>query len=200
MGSWIAALATSYGAVFLLELPDKTTALTLVLTTRMRPAAVLAGSAGAFALQAAIAVTLGGTITLLPDRLVSAAIAVVFGVGAWMLLREGFATQPADGLEDAAGVRSVRSFRRAALTSFTTLFLAEWGDASQLAAVGVAARYAQPIAVGLGAFLALMCVTLLALFVGTKLRSRVPAAMIHRIAGFVFAAFATLALWQVIVG
>ena len=200
MGQWIAALATSYGAVFLLELPDKTTALTLVLTTRLRPAAVLAGSAVAFALQAAIAVALGGTITLLPDRLVSAVVAVVFGVGAWMLLREGFARTPDDGLENATGVRSAHSFRRAALTSFTMLFLAEWGDSSQLAAVGVAARYEQPLAVGLGTFLALMCVTMLALFVGTKLCSRVPAALIHRVAGIVFAAFAALALWQVIVG
>jgi putative Ca2+/H+ antiporter (TMEM165/GDT1 family) len=200
VGPWIAALATSYGAVFLLELPDKTTALTLVLTTRLRPSAVLAGAAVAFALQAAIAVALGGTITLLPDRLVSAVIAIVFGVGAWMLLREGFARQPADGLEDAAGIRSAVSFGRATLTSCTTLFLAEWGDSSQLAAVGVAARYAQPLAVGIGAFLALMCVTLLALFVGGKLRSRVPATLIHRIAGFVFAGFAALALCQVIFG
>jgi putative Ca2+/H+ antiporter (TMEM165/GDT1 family) len=84
------------------------------------------------------------------------------------------------------------------MVSFGTLFLTEWGDASQVTAIGVAARYANPVAVGVGTFLALMSVTVLALLVGRKLRAKVPAHMIQRGAAAVFAVFALLALWQAI--
>jgi putative Ca2+/H+ antiporter (TMEM165/GDT1 family) len=198
MGHWLLAFVSAYGAVFLLELPDKTTALTLVLSSRFRSKAVLLGAGFAFALQAVIAVALGSAITLLPERVVAAAIAVLFGVGAFLLLRESLEsdTDEADGGGPAK--RDAVPFLRAAMISFGTLFLTEWGDASQVTAIGVAARYASPVAVGIGTFLALMSVTVLALLVGRKLRARVPAHVIQRGAAAVFAVFALLALWQAI--
>lgn len=199
MGHWLLAFASAYGAVFLLELPDKTTALTLVLSSRFRDRAVLLGAALAFALQAVIAVALGSAITLLPERIVAAAIAVLFGVGAFLLFRESLESE--DGEADGAGPasRDATPFLRAATISFGTLFLTEWGDASQVTAIGVAARYANPVAVGIGTFLALMSVTVLALLVGRKLRAKVPAHVIQRGAAAVFVVFALLALWQAIV-
>lgn len=199
MGHWLLAFVSAYGAVFLLELPDKTTALTLVLSSRFRSKAVLLGAGVAFALQAVIAVALGSAITLLPERVVAAAIAVLFGVGAFLLLRESLEsdTDEADG--GGAPNRDATPFVRAATISFGTLFLTEWGDASQVTAIGVAARYAIPVAVGLGTFLALMSVTVLALLVGRKLRAKVPAHVIQRGAAAVFAVFALLALWQAFV-
>lgn len=198
MGHWLLAFASAYGAVFLLELPDKTTALTLVLSSRFRSKAVLLGAGFAFALQAVIAVALGSAITLLPDRVVAAAIALLFGVGAFLLLRESLEsdTDEADGAGPVN--RDATPFLRAAMISFGTLFLTEWGDASQVTAIGVAARYANPVAVGIGTFLALMSVTVLALLVGRKLRAKVPAHVIQRGAAAVFAVFALLALWQAI--
>jgi putative Ca2+/H+ antiporter (TMEM165/GDT1 family) len=198
MGHWLLAFASAYGAVFLLELPDKTTALTLVLSSRFRSKAVLLGASVAFALQAVIAVALGSAITLLPDRVVAAAIAVLFGVGAFLLWRESREsdTDEADGAGPAK--RDATPFPRAAMVSFGTLFLTEWGDASQVTAIGVAARYANPLAVGIGTFLALMSVTVLALLVGRKLRAKVPAHVIQRGAAAVFVVFALLALWQAI--
>jgi putative Ca2+/H+ antiporter (TMEM165/GDT1 family) len=198
MGHWLLAFVSAYGAVFLLELPDKTTALTLVLSSRFRGKAVLAGAAVAFALQAVIAVALGSAITLLPERIVAGAIAVLFGVGAFLLLRESMAsdTDEADGAGPAN--RDATTFVRAAMISFGTLFLTEWGDASQVTAIGVAAKYATPVAVGIGTFLALMSVTVLALLVGRKLRAKVPAHVIQRGAAAVFAVFALIAAWQAI--
>ena len=82
------------GTVFLLvlpaELPDKTMVATLLLTTRYRPWPVLAGSAVAFAVQCVIAVAAGSVLTLLPDRAVAAAAALLFGIGSVLLLRDGF--------------------------------------------------------------------------------------------------------------
>jgi putative Ca2+/H+ antiporter (TMEM165/GDT1 family) len=198
MGPWLLAFVSAYGAVFLLELPDKTTALTLVLSSRFRGRPVLAGAAVAFALQSVIAVALGSAITLLPERVVAGTIAVLFAVGAFLLLRESLQsdTDEADGA--GASARDAAKFARAALVSFGTLFLTEWGDASQVTAIGVAARYANPVAVGLGTFLALMSVTVLALLVGRKLRAKVPAHFIQRGAAVVFVAFALLAAWQAI--
>ncbi|PRY46012.1 TMEM165/GDT1 family protein [Umezawaea tangerina] len=200
MASWFLALVTAFGLVFLLELPDKTTALTLVLTTRFRPMPVLAGAAVAFAFQAVIAVALGSAIALLPNRLVAGAVFLIFGIGAFLLFREGFAKDDTDEADGSGAGKQPATFRRAALTSFGTLFAAEFGDASQLAAVGVAARFAQPTAVVLGTFLALMVVSGLAVFIGSKISRRVPAHLINRGAGFVFAAFALIALWQAVFG
>jgi putative Ca2+/H+ antiporter (TMEM165/GDT1 family) len=198
MGHWLLAFVSAYGAVFLLELPDKTTALTLVLSNRFRGKAVLLGAGVAFALQAVIAVALGSAITLLPERIVAGAIAILFGVGAFLLLRESLGTDT-DEADAAGGVdRTATTFMRAAMVSFGTLFLTEWGDASQVTAIGVAARYANPVAVGIGTFLALMSVTVLALLVGRKLRARVPAHFIQRGAAAVFAVFALLAAWKAI--
>lgn len=199
MGHWLLAFVSAYGAVFLLELPDKTTALTLVLSSRFRSRPVLAGAALAFALQSVIAVALGSAITLLPERVVAGAIAVLFAVGAFLLLRESLEsdTDEADG--GGPSSRDLMPFARAAMISFGTLFLTEWGDASQVTAIGVAARYANPVAVGIGTFLALMSVTVLALLVGRKLRARVPAHFIQRGAAAVFAVFALLAAYQALV-
>jgi Ca2+/H+ antiporter, TMEM165/GDT1 family len=198
MGHWLLAFGTAYVAVFLLELPDKTTALTLVLSSRFRSRPVLAGAAVAFALQAVIAVALGSAIRLLPERIVAGAVAVLFGVGAFLLLRESLATDPDEADAAASAARSGTSFARAAVISFGTLFVTEWGDASQVTAIGVAARYASPVAVGVGAFLALLSVTVIALLVGRKLRSRVPAHFIQRGAAVVFGVFALLAAWQAV--
>ncbi|GAA3861062.1 TMEM165/GDT1 family protein [Saccharothrix violaceirubra] len=197
MTTWFLALVSAFVAVFVLELPDKTTALTLVLTTRYRSAPVIAGAAVAFTLQAVIAVALGSALTLLPERLVAGAVALIFGIGAFLLFKESF---DHDEEEGGAAARQSVPFGRAALASFGALFAAEWGDASQLAAVGAAAKYAEPTAVVLGTFLALMCVTLLAVAVGRRIRDRIPAHWVQRGAGVVFAAFALIAAYQAIVG
>lgn len=198
MGHWLLAFVSAYGAVFLLELPDKTTALTLVLSSRFRGRAVLLGAGIAFALQAVIAVALGSAITLLPERVVAGAIAVLFALGAFLLLRESMGADTDEADAGGGAARAAVPFARAAMISFGTLFLTEWGDASQVTAIGVAARYASPVAVGIGTFLALMSVTVLALLVGRKLRARVPAHLIQRGAAAVFTVFALLAAWKAI--
>ena len=44
------------------------------------------------------------------------------------------------------------------MTAFGVIFLAEWGDLTQVLTVNLAARYHAPLAVGLGALLALSAV------------------------------------------
>lgn len=196
MTTALLALVSTFALVLAVELPDKTLVATLVLTTRFRAWPVFAGVAGAFAVQCLIAVLFGHFLTLLPKTLVATVVAALFGIGAFMLLREGF-SDGKDGGEDAsrAGPGPV-NFARSAVTSFGVLFAAEWGDASQLATAGFTARYGHPLAVALGAFLALVTVAAVAVFVGHKVRARLRPKLLQRSAGFVFAAFTVTALWQ----
>jgi putative Ca2+/H+ antiporter (TMEM165/GDT1 family) len=194
MTTGILALISAFGLVLAVELPDKTLVATLVLTTRFRGWPVFAGVCAAFAVQCVVAVAFGRLLTLLPETVTSVAVSALLSIGAYMLLREGF-RKSGDGGEDASriGPRPL-SFARSAMTSFGVLFAAEWGDASQLATAGLAARLGNPLFVGIGAFLALATVAGLAVVIGVKLRSRIRPKLIQRCAGFVFAGLAVLAL------
>ncbi|HUQ59602.1 TMEM165/GDT1 family protein [Lentzea sp.] len=189
------AFITAFAVVFLVELPDKTMVATLVLTTRYHAWPVFTGVVAAFAVQSVVAAAFGSFITLLPDRVVAAVVAALFGIGAFMLLKEGFSRD--EDSADEAGARTEVPFWRAALTSFGVLFAAEWGDASQLATAGITARYGAPFAVGLGAWLALVAVAGLAVLVGRKLAGRLPTHWIQRVAGAIFAVFCVVAVTQV---
>ncbi|ONI82046.1 hypothetical protein ALI22I_38445 [Saccharothrix sp. ALI-22-I] len=197
MAPELVALATAFAIIFLAELPDKTMVATLVLTTRYRPWPVFAGVTAAFAIQCVMAATFGGVLTLLPDRVVTGVVAVLFGVGAFLLLKEGFSKDDNEADATRGGPGQV-TFWRAALTSFGVLFAAEWGDASQLATAALSARYGTPVFVGLGAFLALATVAAIAVLVGRKIATRIPTHLIQRVSGFIFTAFALVAAWQTV--
>lgn len=199
MSSFLVALVVSFGVILLVELPDKTLVATLVLSTRYRHRPVLVGVAAAFAVQCVIAVAAGGLLHLLPRRAVEGAVAGLFAVGAALLLRESFAAEDHDEV-DAAGAQVPASTRRIALTSFGVLFAAEWGDASQLATAGLTARLGEPVAVGIGAWLALVGVAVIAVLAGRVILKRVPVRLVHRVAGILFAAFAVVAVVSAIRG
>jgi putative Ca2+/H+ antiporter (TMEM165/GDT1 family) len=196
VGAALVAFVSAFALVFVVELPDKTLVATLILTTRYRGWPVFLGVSAAFAVQCVIAAAFGGVLTLLPDRVVAATVAVLFGVGAILLLREGFSKQEDEDVA-AAGIGPA-TFWRAAVTSFGVLFAAEWGDASQIVTAGLSARYAEPVWVGLGAWLALVSVAAIAVLVGKKIAERIRPHLIQRVAGMVFAVFALVATYQAI--
>ncbi len=84
----LSALLVTFGTIFLVELPDKTFLATLVLSTRYRPLLVWIGVGLAFTVQTGVAVLLGSAASFLPDDLVRGLAAVMFLVGALLLLRE----------------------------------------------------------------------------------------------------------------
>jgi putative Ca2+/H+ antiporter (TMEM165/GDT1 family) len=190
MSSFLVAFLIAFGVILLVELPDKTLIASLVLSTRYRPRPVLAGVAVAFAIQCVIAVAAGGLLHLLPHRAVEGVVALLFAVGAALLLRESFAPEVDVELAQA---RENLPFFKIAATSFGVLFAAEWGDASQIATAGLVAREGEPLAVGLGAWLALVSVAALAVVAGKLIIRRVPVHIVQRVAGALFVAFAVLA-------
>jgi len=185
------ALATAL-LILPVELPDKTLVATLVLATRYRPLPVLVGVSAAFLVQCLIAVTAGQLLTLLPRRAVAAVVAVLFGIGAVVLLRGG--EEPAE--EVAA--RDARSPLSMAGAAFGVLFAAEWGDASQLATAALTARYHDPVGVFAGAFVALVGIAALAVVLGQAVTRRVPLRLVQRVAGIAFVTFAVIATVEAI--
>ncbi|MGH8866917.1 MAG: TMEM165/GDT1 family protein [Actinomycetes bacterium] len=202
-----------FALVFPAELPDKTFVATLVLSTRYRPLTVWTGVAAAFAVQTAVAVTAGGLVSLLPRQPVLAVVAVLFAVGAVVLLR-GHGGPEEDGVDHdqpgvgdravgdravgdrAVGDPTLRAGPRAAVTCFLVLFTAEWGDLSQLLTAGLAARYAEPVSVFVGAWVALATVAALAVLAGRTLSRVLPLVWIQRTAGVLFAVLAVVTAYE----
>ncbi|HSX67147.1 TMEM165/GDT1 family protein [Nocardioides sp.] len=181
----LALIALTFGTIFVVELPDKTFLATLVLSTRFRPLYVWIGVGCAFALQVAIAVGLGKALSFLPTDVVRGGAAVLFLVGAFLLLREA---RSADADEadteaeyaakaDAAGDR--RTAWTALATSFLVLFAAEWGDLSQLLVLSFSAKYDDPLSVFIGALGGLLAVSGLAVLLGRWLLARIRLSTLH---------------------
>jgi putative Ca2+/H+ antiporter (TMEM165/GDT1 family) len=190
-----AVLATAFLLVLPVELPDKTLFATLVLAARFRPLPVLAGAGAAFAVHSVIAVAFGSVLGLLPSRAVAIVVALLFGIGAFFLLRESFGeASPTGPVRAEAGVPSWR----AALVAFGVLVAAEFGDASQLATAALTARTGAPLAVGLGAWLALVTVASVGVLVGKRLGDRLPRRLLLRIGGCAFAVMATIAVIEAV--
>lgn len=192
----LSTVLTAFVLVAPVELPDKTMFATLVLSSRFRPLPVLTGVSAAFAVQTAIAVAAGSLLSLLPRAWVALGVTLLFAVGAVVLWRS--AAESSDGMyEEATALGSSRDRERPAwriaLASFGITFLAEWGDLSQLATAGLAARYDDPQSVFVGALAALLLIASLAVFVGAKLVTRLPIRLVRRSAAVLFAAFAVLA-------
>jgi putative Ca2+/H+ antiporter (TMEM165/GDT1 family) len=199
-------VGTAFVLVLPAELPDKTMLATLLLTARYRPLPVLVGVSGAFAVQCTIAVAFGSVLSLLPQRAAAAVVAVLFGIGAILLLREGFGASPGEdsssngngtGTGTGNGTEETSTVRITGI-SFGVLFAAEWGDASQFAIAALTARFGAPLAVGIGAWLALVTVAGFAVLVGNRLAHRLPTRWIQRVAGLLFAAFALFAGYEAI--
>ena len=192
----LSVVLAAFVLVLPVELPDKTLFATLVLATRFPAFPVFVGVGTAFGLQVAIAVTAGSLLSLLPEAVVTAVVAVLFLVGAVLLWRS--ADSGPEDEEAAAAAREDTSFLRAAAISFGVLFAAEWGDLSQLATAGLAARYDEPISVFLGAWGALLVVSGLAAFLGRTLADRLPVALIRRVAAVLFLVFAAVAVVETV--
>ena len=184
----ILTAAIVFGLIFPVELPDKTFIATLVLATRYRPLMVWIGVTAAFAVQTLVAVTLGGLLAKLPTQPVQAVAAAMFVLGGFLLLRgagEADAEEADVEEEFAAKVTAPATGLRAIGASFLILFLAEWGDLSQLLTASLAARYQDPLSVGVGAFLALATISGLGAALGRQLLKRMRLATIRRIGGAV---------------
>ncbi len=190
----LAVVLTALLLIVPVELPDKTFVATLVLATRYRPLLVWIGVGLAFLVQTLVAVTAGGLIARLPHRPVVAVAALLFLIGGVVLLRGA-------GKADAAEAEAEQEFEEqvkpatgvhAVAASFGILFLAEWGDLSQLLTAGMVVRTKDPVSVFVGAWAGLLLVSALGAVLGRALLKRMRLGTIQRVGGGVCLLLAAL--------
>lgn len=188
-------IATVFALAFVAELPDKSAVAGLVLGTRFPWPWVFTGIAAAFLTHVVIAVSAGQLISLLPGRLVEAVVAVLFLLGAWLIWREGAHQDDieAEGEAEAASVLADGAgFLKVASLGYGVIFIAEWGDLTQILTANLAAKYDDPLSVGIGVTLGLWSVALLAILGGKTLLKLLPIVWITRVAAVVMAVLGVL--------
>jgi putative Ca2+/H+ antiporter (TMEM165/GDT1 family) len=193
----LAVVGIVFGIVALAELPDTSSIAAVVLGSRFPPRLVLLGAVAAHTVQTVLAVAAGSVVALLPRRPLEWALVVIFLVAAFLLLREDDDDDDDDGptLDGSPGTRW-----RVVATSFGVVLLAELGDPTQIITATLAARYAEPLAVGIGAALALWVVSALAVYGGDRLRRVLPAQWLTRAAAAVLVVLAALTALDAITG
>jgi putative Ca2+/H+ antiporter (TMEM165/GDT1 family) len=194
-------IALTFGAIFLVELPDKTFIATLVLSTRFRPLLVWIGVGAAFFVQTLIAVGLGTVIGRLPTDWVRAGAAPMFQAGAVLLVREARGADAAESAteeEFAERAGAPKSGFAAIAASFLVLFAAEWGDLSQLLTLSLVAKYDAPVSVFVGAWGALLAVSGLAVLLGRVLMARMRLSTLHYVGSGVCLLLFGITLWELL--
>ncbi|MEZ0091726.1 TMEM165/GDT1 family protein [Streptacidiphilus sp. EB129] len=192
----ITVAAITFGIIFLAELPDKTALASLVLGTRYRGSYVFAGIAAAMAVQVGLAIAAGSLLALLPHRWVEAVVGLLFLGGAAMLLLQKEEDEEGGAVKEPSST----GFWKVAGAGFLMILIAEFGDLTQIATANLAAKYADPLAVGLGSWLALCSVSGLAIVGGQKLMKHVPLRVITRVAAVVMLIMAGVSLVGAVTG
>lgn len=191
-----ATIGSSFGLLFVMELGDKTQLAVISLASRTgRGWPVFAGAALALVALTVVAVILGTVAAeFLPEEPVSIGAGVVFIiVGAFVL----WSVWRASGDEDETSHRFESKARGTLSLVGLTLVLivvAELGDKSQLAVVGLAARSGEPVEVFAGAAGALVTITVLAAFIGSAAARRIPRRLISAVSGVLFILVGALSL------
>jgi putative Ca2+/H+ antiporter (TMEM165/GDT1 family) len=94
--------------------------------------------------------------------------------GAIWMLRSASEDENEPGPDAARMGAPAPGFLRVFATSFTVVFIGEWGDVTQITTANFVARYNDPLVIGVAALAALWAVSALAVLGGAKLLQRVP--------------------------
>ena len=146
------------------------------------------GAAAAFLLLNTLAVVFGASVAAwVPEQAVAAIVAVLFG----FFGVHAFLTQPDEPSEELPA----RQVSSVFLTTLSLIFLAEFGDKTQLAVAGLASNMPL-LPIWLGATTALIAISALGVWVGRTLLQRIQTVWLHRAGGAIFLVFAIVAGWQ----
>jgi putative Ca2+/H+ antiporter (TMEM165/GDT1 family) len=185
-GQWLSAAGTTFLLVAFAEIGDKSQLVCMTLAARHRGLPVVIGATAAFAVLNLLAVLFGAAVAAwLPEWLVTLAVAVLFagfGISALRYTED----DEDDEIDEKPGHGIVA-------TTFLLIFLAEFGDKTQIAVAGLGST-SEPSAVWAGATVALALTSILGVIAGRKLLNRLPLKWIHRISGVFFLLLAIFAV------
>lgn len=186
LGAWLSSAGTTFLLIALAEFGDKSQLVCMTLAARHRGLPVILGAVAAFAFLNALAVLFGAAVAAwLPEWVVTVAVAVLFTVFGVSALRYRDEDEDED-VEEKPG-------HGVFATTFLLIFLAEFGDKTQIAVAGLGST-TEANAVWTGATLALACTSILGVLAGRKFLHKLPLVWIHRISGVFFLALATYAI------
>jgi putative Ca2+/H+ antiporter (TMEM165/GDT1 family) len=174
------SLFVSTGVVALAEIGDKTQLLAFILAARFkRPVPIILGILVATVVNHGLAGALGAWITsAVTPEILRWVLGVSFiGMAVWTMIPDKIE-------EEETHVAKRFGVFGATLITF---FLAEMGDKTQIATVGLAAHYASPLMVVIGTTLGMLIADVPAVFVGDKLANKIPMKLVHSIAAAIFA-------------
>lgn len=175
---------STFGLIFVAELPDKTAFAALFLATCHNPLAVFVGAAAAFVIQSLVAVIFGSVLSILPPAFVHIGAGILFLVFAVLMWRR---QSPKDDTpQSQCEKRSVR-FSKSMVSSFLVIFAAEWGDLTQLATATLEAKYSSPVTIFTASTLALWAVTAIGVIVGCQAKKVIQPKLFQRVAATAFA-------------
>lgn len=188
-GAWLSSVGTTFLVIGLAEFGDKSQLVCMTLASRHRGLPVALGAIAAFAVLNLLAVLFGAAVAAwLPGWLVALAVAVLFAVFGISALRyreedddEEIEEKPGHGIF---------------ATTFLLIFLAEFGDKTQIAVAGLGST-GSAAAIWTGATLALATTSLLGIVAGRRLLNRLPLVWIHRVSGVFFLLLAAFAATKV---
>ncbi len=191
------ALMGAFGLVFLAELGDKTQLAVLSQTCKYRTTLpVFVGGSVALVLATGLGAASGHLLgRMIPQNILQAIAALAFvimGVLIWRQASQATTEDACEDMPDSSGETCSFWSWRAFGGTAALLFVAELGDKTQLAVLGLASREAAPWAVFLGGSLALVAVTGLAVVGGQQLCRVVPRGVLLRAASALFIAMGIL--------
>lgn len=190
LGEWFSAAGTTFLLITLAEFGDKSQLVCMTLAARHRGLPVVLGAVSAFAILNLLAVLFGAAISAwLPEWLITSVVAALFAYFGIAALR--YRDQEEDeSIEEKQGHSVFAS-------AFLMIFLAEFGDKTQLAVAGMGST-TSGAAVWAGATLALAGTSIIAVIAGRKFLHRLPLVWIHRISGAFFLLLAGVAITRVL--
>ena len=188
-GIEFSSLSAALLLVAVAEIGDKSQLVCMTLASRHRHWPVFWGAVVAFALLNLMGVSVGAAVThVVPKVWLAFAVSLLFlGFGLHTLLH-------ADGKEERIHERGGHGVF---ITTFLMIFLAELGDKTQIAVAGLAASD-PPASVWVGATLALILTSGLAVWAGKALFRKVPVHWVGHGAGWLFLGFSALAAHKAI--
>jgi putative Ca2+/H+ antiporter (TMEM165/GDT1 family) len=193
----LSLIALVFAVIFVAELPDKSLFAALVLGSKFPGKLVWLGASAAFTVHVLIAVTAGQLLTLLPHKITEAIVATLFLAGAGLIFFGKHGIESEETHAHKPKNPDIHNPWKIFATSFSVVFIGEFGDITQIATANYAAKYHDALSVGIGATLALWSVSALAIFAGSKALSKVSPKILQRITGTILLGFGLYTLYTI---
>ena len=180
----ITILLASFLFIFLAAAPGRTTFILIMLASHGNPKSIFIGASAAFLIQSLLSVLLGQLLTHVPPFVVEVGAGVLFVCFGFQFWKQAHKSQDIKIAERKIGAKSV----------FLVIFMAEFGDVSQLAIAAIAAESASKLTVYILAVMALLAITVIALVLGQNLKRMINPNLIQKIASLAFFAMGIILL------